>query len=103
MNGESTYGETHLGNVEVLNDDGEVIAVRKLAAPNYPGEHDDPRWQGHLTALAPPGASHDLDGEYTLRFPDGSQHRAIVEDDGSASQLSPGLEVAVFGTGDPPF
>jgi hypothetical protein len=101
--GESTYGETHLGNVELLNDRQEVVAVAKLSASKYVGAEGQPRWQGHLTALTPPGVAQDLVGEYALRFPDGALHPAFVEYDGSASQLSPGMEVTVEGTGAPPF
>jgi len=103
MNGESTYGETHLGNVEVLNDREEVVAVGKLSAARRGGEHGEERWEGHLTAVAPPGVAQDLTGEYSLRLADGSRLRAFVEYDGSASQLSPGMEVSVLGTGTPPF
>jgi len=103
MNGESTYGETHLGNVEILNQQDEVVAVGKLSAAKHVGEDGEERWQGHLTALAPPGVAQDLVGEYSLRLPDGSLHAAFVEYDGSASQLSPGMEVAVLGIGAPPF
>ncbi|MBX7110345.1 MAG: hypothetical protein K1X87_00675 [Dehalococcoidia bacterium] len=102
MNGESTYGETHLGNIEVLNDRDEVVAVGRLSGAKYE-DAGATRWQGHLTAVAPPGVAQDLVGEYRLRFPDGSLHPALVEYDGSASQLSPGLEVAVEGLGAPPF
>lgn len=102
-NGESTYGESHIGNVEVLNDRGEVVAVAKLTASKRNGEDGETRWQGHLTALAPPGVAEDLDGEYVLRFENGDLHSAVIEYDGSASQLSPGMEVAVLGMGAPPF
>lgn len=103
MNGESTYGETHLGNVEVLNERDEVVAVGKLSAARRVGDGGEARWEGHLTAVAPPGVAQDLAGEYSLRLPDGSRHPAVVEYDGSASQLSPGMEVSVLGTGAPPF
>lgn len=103
MTGESTYGETHLGNVDVLNESGEVVAVGKLAGAKHVDEDGTARWQGHLTALAPPGVAQDLVGEYALRFPDGRVHNAFIEYDGTASQLSPGMEVAVIGTGESPF
>lgn len=103
MNGESTYGETHLGNIELLNERDEVVAVARLAAAKYEGDGGEAQWQGHLTAVAPPGVEQDLVGEYRLRFPDGSLHRAFVEYDGSASQLSPGMEIAVQGIGAAPF
>ncbi|MEZ4552927.1 MAG: hypothetical protein R3B59_03390 [Dehalococcoidia bacterium] len=102
MNGESAYGETHLGNVEVMNEQGEVVAMAKLTAwKDTDGEES--RWQGHLTALTPPGVAQDLVGQYSLRLPDGTLHEAFVEYDGSASQLSPGMEVTVLGVGEPPF
>lgn len=103
MTSDSSYGETHLGNVDVLNADGEVIAVGKLSATKFQGEDGKQRWQGHLTALAPASAAEDLDGEFALRFPDGSSHRAVVEQQQTTSQLSPGLDVSVVGTGEPPF
>ncbi len=55
MNGESTYGETHLGNVDLMNERGEVIAVGKFSAAKYVDEDGSERWQGHFTAVAPPG------------------------------------------------
>jgi hypothetical protein len=103
MTSESSYGETHLGNVDVMNGKGEVVAVGKLSAMKYQDEDGKQRWQGHLTALAPASAAQDLDGEFALRFPDGSSHKAIVEQQQTTSQLSPGLDVSVLGTGEPPF
>ena len=105
VSGESNYGETHLGNVDVLGTGGEVLAVGKLSAMKYVDDDGHPRWQGHITAIAPPTAAQDLDGEFMLRLPDGSQHKAVIEHDqlSGSSQLSPGIEVGVIGVDDPPF
>jgi hypothetical protein len=103
VSGESNYGETHLGNVDVLDTGGEVVAVGKLSAMKYVDDDGHSRWQGHLTAIAPPNAAQELDGEFTLRLPDGSRHVAVIEHEQMSSQLSPGIEVAVMGVADPPF
>ncbi len=101
--GESTYGETHLGNVDVLSLRGEVIAVGKLSATKYLDESGDSCWEGHLTALAPPSVAQELAGEFALRFADGSKHTAVIEHQETSSQLSPGMEISVVGVGPPPF
>lgn len=101
--GDSVYGEAHLGNVDVLNPRGEVVAVGKLSAAKYLDEGGRSRREGHLTALAPPSAAQGLEGEYGLRFEDGSMHAAIAEHADTSSQLSPGLEISVTGVDEPPF
>lgn len=103
VSGESTYGETHLGNVDVLDSGGQVVAVGKLSAAKHVDDAGQSSWQGHLTAVAPPNAVQDLDGQFTLRLPDGSTHTAVIESQQMNSQLSPGMEIAVTGVGEPPF
>jgi hypothetical protein len=103
VSGESNYGETHLGNVDVLSSAGEVVAVAKLSAMKYQDDDGTSHWQGHLTAIAPPTAAGELDGEFTLRLPDGSSHKAVIESQQMNSQLSPGMDMAVTGVGEPPF
>jgi hypothetical protein len=104
VTGESNYGEAHLGNVDVLNGGGQVIAIGKLSAMKFLDDDGSARWQGHLTAVAPPEAAQDLTGEFTLRMPDGNEVAAVIEfsHEGS-SQISPGLEVAVTGVDAPTF
>ena len=89
-------GEGHRGAI-AIDSDSPTLPMK------YVAEDGKQRWQGHLTALAPASAAQDLDGEFALRFPDGTSHNAFVEQQQTTSQLSPGLDVAVVGTGDPPF
>lgn len=103
VSGESNYGEKHMGNVDVLDTGGAVVAVGKLSVMSFIDDDGRSRWQGHLTAIAPPTAAHELDGEVTLRLPDGSKHMAVIESDQMSSQLSPGIEVAVIGLDDMPL
>lgn len=102
VSGESTYGETHLGNADVLNPGGEVIAVGRLSAMKYLDAEGESRWHGHFTAVAPPNAVDDLDGEFILRLGDGTQHLVMIEQELN-SQLAPGVQLSVTGLGAPPY
>jgi hypothetical protein len=100
---DASYGEKDVGNVDILGADGEVIAVGKLSAIKFKDEGGEEHWRGHLNAIAPPSAAPDLNGQFKLRFSDGSEHSAFVEQEQTTSQLSPGLDLAVEGDGAPPF
>jgi hypothetical protein len=88
VSGESTYGETHLGNVDVLDEGGAVVAVAKLSAMKYVDDDGHSHWEGHLTAVAPPTAAQELDGQFVLRLADGTTHSAVIESQQMNSQLS---------------
>ena len=101
---DARYGERHIGNVDILNESGQTIAVGRLNGTKFQGEHGENAWRGQMTAIAPPTAAESLSGEYRLRFPDGTEHPVIIETGSLGdSQIAPGLSIAVTGLGEPPF